>query len=73
MVSRVRSNSVQRRLKEGLARLGYSSFDDYLFDRASKTLKGMAMELGIPPASFAVEHRRHLAKIADMAGLSLCP
>lgn len=73
MRSRVRCNSVQQRLKDGLARLGYSSFDDYLFDRASRTLKGMAEELGIPSASFAVEHRRHLTKMAEKSGMALCP
>jgi|GEM_PF-1651411 len=57
-----------RKAVEGaIKKLGYKSFDAYLFDRAGKTLANMADELGVPRPSFTAEHRRHMLERAGEA------
>jgi len=58
--ARQRRVSTRESIEGALKKLGYKSFDAYLFDRAGKTLASMADEMGIPRPSFAAEHRRHV-------------
>lgn len=57
--------STRDSIDQAIKKLGYKSFDSYLFDRAGKTLASMADELDIPRPSFAAEHRRHMLEQAD--------
>jgi len=59
--------STRDAVEAAIKKLGYTSFDSYLFDRARKTLADMADELRIPRPSFAAEHRRYMLEQAGSA------